>query len=92
MPVDELAPGVGAIVDMNGTKAAAFRDESGRVHAVSATCTHLGCQLTFNDGERSWDCPCHGSRFDLAGKVIEGPAVRDLQTIASATSASDVST
>jgi Rieske Fe-S protein len=45
---------------------------------VSATCTHLGCRLAFNTAERSWDCPCHGSRFDIDGHVLQGPAVKDL--------------
>ena len=56
-----------------------FRDESGKVHAVSAVCTHMGCIVGWNETDRTWDCPCHGSRFDLDGSVIEGPAVRDLE-------------
>jgi len=55
-----------------------YRDEDGRAHGVSLRCTHLGCLLRFNDTERSWDCPCHGSRFDVRGNVLEGPAVRPL--------------
>jgi Rieske Fe-S protein len=51
------------------------------LHAVSPVCTHLGCQVEFNNAERSWDCPCHGSRFDLEGNVIHGPAVKDLDEI-----------
>jgi glycine/D-amino acid oxidase-like deaminating enzyme/nitrite reductase/ring-hydroxylating ferredoxin subunit len=75
---DELEPGHGAIVDLNGAKVAAFRDDDGGLHAVSATCPHLGCQVAFNTAERSWDCPCHGSRFDVSGQVLQGPAVRGL--------------
>ena len=60
-------------------RTAAYRDDDGELHAVSARCTHLGCTVRFNDAERSWDCPCHGSRFDLTGKVLEGPAVHDLE-------------
>lgn len=75
---DELAPGSGGIVELAGERVAAFRDDDGVVHAVSPTCTHLGCQVSFNTAERSWDCPCHGSRFDVDGCVIQGPAVEDL--------------
>jgi Rieske Fe-S protein len=57
---------------------AAFRDDDGTVRAVSAVCTHLGCLVAFNPAERTWDCPCHASRFATDGAVIEGPAVDDL--------------
>jgi len=77
-PAGELAPGEGDIVEVDGDVVAAFRDEAGALHAVSATCTHLGCRVTFNTAERSWDCPCHGSRFDVEGNVIQGPAVENL--------------
>jgi glycine/D-amino acid oxidase-like deaminating enzyme/nitrite reductase/ring-hydroxylating ferredoxin subunit len=60
-------------------KVGVYRDEAGRVHAVSLRCTHLGCLLRFNSAERSWDCPCHGSRFDVDGEVLEGPAVDPLE-------------
>jgi Rieske Fe-S protein len=56
-----------------------YRDEAGGLHAVSVRCTHLGCLLRFNAAERSWDCPCHGSRFDVDGAVLEGPAVHPLE-------------
>jgi glycine/D-amino acid oxidase-like deaminating enzyme/nitrite reductase/ring-hydroxylating ferredoxin subunit len=77
--VDELEPGEGGIVKIHGNKAAAYRDEDGTVHALSPICTHLYCQVKWNAAERSWDCPCHGSRFDVDGKVIQGPAVKDLE-------------
>ena len=57
---------------------AVFRDDDGKLHERSARCTHLGCIVRFNDAERSWDCPCHGSRFGVDGEVLEGPAVRPL--------------
>jgi glycine/D-amino acid oxidase-like deaminating enzyme/nitrite reductase/ring-hydroxylating ferredoxin subunit len=76
--VESLAPGEGGIVDVEGKTVAAFRDDDGEVHALSATCTHLGCQVSFNSAERSWDCPCHGSRFGVDGRVLQGPAVEDL--------------
>jgi glycine/D-amino acid oxidase-like deaminating enzyme/nitrite reductase/ring-hydroxylating ferredoxin subunit len=78
-PASELKPGEGGVVEMAGEPVAAFRDESGAIHAVSPNCTHLGCRVTFNTAERSWDCPCHGSRFDVDGKVLQGPAVADLE-------------
>ena len=75
---DELGPGEGGIAKLDGDTVAAFRDEAGTLHALSPTCTHLGCRVSFNTAERSWDCPCHGSRFDLDGHVIQGPATKDL--------------
>ena len=77
--LDELAPGEGAIVSHDGDTVAAYRDPEGRVAAVSPTCTHLWCRVAWNEAERSWDCPCHGSRFAPDGRVIEGPAVQDLE-------------
>ena len=56
-----------------------YRDEKGRLHAVSLRCTHMGCLVRFNAAERSWDCPCHGSRFAIDGSVLEGPAVKPLE-------------
>ena len=77
--LDELKPGEGAVVDLDGDKVAAYRHADGTVHAVSAICTHLGCTVKFNAAETTWDCPCHGSRFGTDGRVIEGPANRDLE-------------
>jgi glycine/D-amino acid oxidase-like deaminating enzyme/nitrite reductase/ring-hydroxylating ferredoxin subunit len=79
--VSELESGSGAVVYLEGQKAAAYRDEHGMVHAVSPVCTHLGCQVEFNSAETSWDCPCHGSRFDIEGRVLHGPATTDLERI-----------
>jgi glycine/D-amino acid oxidase-like deaminating enzyme/nitrite reductase/ring-hydroxylating ferredoxin subunit len=76
---DALAPGQAGIVRRGAGKVAAFRDDDGTLHEVSAVCTHLGCQVKWNEAERSWDCPCHGSRFDPTGRVIQGPAVKDLE-------------
>ena len=73
-----LEPGEGGIVHVDGEKVAAYRDDDGRLHAVSPVCTHLGCLVSFNTAERTWDCPCHGSRFTVDGSVIQGPATRDL--------------
>ena len=70
----DLGPGQGAVVRLDGEHRAVYRDDEGELHAVSATCTHMGCTVAFNDAERSWDCPCHGSRFTVDGSVLEGPA------------------
>jgi glycine/D-amino acid oxidase-like deaminating enzyme/nitrite reductase/ring-hydroxylating ferredoxin subunit len=78
--LDALRPGEGAVVRIDRHPVAAFRDDDGTVRAVSAVCTHLGCLVAFNPAERTWDCPCHGSRFATDGAVIEGPAVDDLPT------------
>jgi glycine/D-amino acid oxidase-like deaminating enzyme/nitrite reductase/ring-hydroxylating ferredoxin subunit len=76
--VTDLAPGSGAILRRGADRTGVYRDEAGDLHAVSARCTHLGCLVRFNGAERSWDCPCHGSRFDVDGAVLEGPAVEPL--------------
>jgi glycine/D-amino acid oxidase-like deaminating enzyme/nitrite reductase/ring-hydroxylating ferredoxin subunit len=76
--VAELRSGQGGLCDLDGETVAAYRDDDGVLHAVSPTCTHLGCRVAFNTAERTWDCPCHGSRFDVDGRVIQGPAVEDL--------------
>ncbi|HEX6229159.1 MAG TPA: FAD-dependent oxidoreductase [Solirubrobacterales bacterium] len=75
----DLARGEGAVVSFGLKQRALYRDEAGRLSSHSARCTHLGCIVGFNASERTWDCPCHGSRFDAVdGSVIEGPAVRPL--------------
>ena len=71
-------PGEGRIVSQRGRQVALARDDDGALHAVSARCTHLGCILAWNAAERSWDCPCHGSRFAVDGDVLQGPAVKPL--------------
>lgn len=74
----DLGPGDGTVIETDGTSTACYRDHAGDIHAVSATCTHLGCTVGFNRADRTWDCPCHGSRFDVDGRVIQGPATEDL--------------
>lgn len=76
--ISDLQVGEGAIVSSDGRKVAGFRDGDGRLHAVSPRCTHLGCQVAWNAAEQSWDCPCHGSRFDPDGRILNGPATQPL--------------
>ncbi len=77
--VADVAPGEGKVVGRPGNQTAVYRDPGGEVHAVSARCSHLGCIVSWNPAESSWDCPCHGSRFSVDGEVIHGPAVRNLE-------------
>ncbi|MDQ4012041.1 MAG: FAD-dependent oxidoreductase [Actinomycetota bacterium] len=74
----DVPAGEARVVRDGLAKVGAYRKPDGTLHAVSLRCTHLGCLLRFNGAERSWDCPCHGSRFDIDGSVLEGPAVRPL--------------
>ncbi len=76
---DELAPGEAAIINDGSGDWATYVDEDGTAHAVSPTCTHLGCLVAFNRAEKAWECPCHGSRFGLDGAVLQGPATRPLK-------------
>jgi glycine/D-amino acid oxidase-like deaminating enzyme/nitrite reductase/ring-hydroxylating ferredoxin subunit len=78
--VAEVPVGEARVVGDQRDKTGVYRSPEGTVHAVSLRCTHLGCLLRFNGAERSWDCPCHGSRFDVDGAVLEGPATRPLPT------------
>jgi Rieske Fe-S protein len=72
--------GEGKIIDLRGTQVAAYRDEAGTLSIMSPACPHLGCHVAWNTAERTWDCPCHGSRFDARGGVISGPAEKDLRS------------
>jgi glycine/D-amino acid oxidase-like deaminating enzyme/nitrite reductase/ring-hydroxylating ferredoxin subunit len=78
-PIAELPIGEGRVIKENGERLAVYRDHDGRIHALSSVCTHQGCQVAFNAVERSWDCPCHGSRFDIDGRVLDGPATKPLE-------------
>jgi glycine/D-amino acid oxidase-like deaminating enzyme/nitrite reductase/ring-hydroxylating ferredoxin subunit len=75
----EIAVNEGAILRKGLSKAAVYRDKNGKLHECSAACTHLGCVVQWNSGEKSWDCPCHGSRFDVEGNVLNGPAAKPLE-------------
>jgi nitrite reductase/ring-hydroxylating ferredoxin subunit len=77
----ELKPGEGAIMREGVSKVAVHRDESGQVHKLTAICPHLGCVVAWNSTEKTWDCPCHGSRFSAEGRVYQGPANGDLSPV-----------
>jgi glycine/D-amino acid oxidase-like deaminating enzyme/nitrite reductase/ring-hydroxylating ferredoxin subunit len=77
--VDELRPGQGAVLRHGLKKVATYRDANGTLHAFSAVCPHLGCVVRWDSCEKTWDCPCHGSRFDALGHVVNGPAISDLE-------------
>jgi Rieske Fe-S protein len=79
--IDELTLGEGAIIDVAAGKAAVYRDEQGTVHMLSPRCTHMGCTVGWNGEDRTWDCPCHGSRYDARGGVIHGPATEGLAAL-----------
>jgi glycine/D-amino acid oxidase-like deaminating enzyme/nitrite reductase/ring-hydroxylating ferredoxin subunit len=79
--VNEIPPGQGAVINDGVSKIAVYRDPDHSIHAVSAVCTHLGCVVNWNSVEKSWDCPCHGSRFDESGRMINGPASKDLEPV-----------
>ena len=77
--LSEIEPGEGGIVATGDHKVAVYRDEKGNATTLSAKCTHMGCTVKWNAAERTWDCPCHGSRFAPTGDVVNGPAERPLQ-------------
>jgi nitrite reductase/ring-hydroxylating ferredoxin subunit len=77
----DIPRGEGRVVRHGLHKVAAYCDEDGAMHIHSALCTHLKCVVQWNSAEKSWDCPCHGSRFDPYGKVLNGPAITDLEPI-----------
>ena len=76
--VDRIEAGHGAVVRSGAKKLAVYRDDQSQLHVCSAVCPHLGCAVSWNPAERSWDCPCHSSRFDVDGQVLHGPASRSL--------------
>jgi Rieske Fe-S protein len=78
-PTANLPPGEGALLTLHGERLAVYRNHGGELYALSPVCTHLGCLVNWNTAEKSWDCPCHGSRFDPTGRVLNGPAVAPLQ-------------
>ena len=79
--LQRIKPGTGKVVEVDGEKIAAYRDENGVIHALSPVCTHAKCIVNWNSSERTWDCPCHGARYDIDGAVLTGPATKDLPKI-----------
>jgi glycine/D-amino acid oxidase-like deaminating enzyme/nitrite reductase/ring-hydroxylating ferredoxin subunit len=76
--VDDLAAGQGRMLRIDGQRRAVYRDDNGRLHILSPVCTHLGCLVHWNHSARTWDCPCHGTRYAATGEVLEGPALSPL--------------
>jgi Rieske Fe-S protein len=79
--IEDIAPGKGGVIARGEDKIAVWKDSSGRAHALSASCTHEGCTVTWNNADGTWDCPCHGSMFNADGTVIHGPAVKPLSPV-----------
>lgn len=78
---DDLNNDEGDIVLINGKRAGCYRDPQGQLHLVDSTCTHMGCEVNWNSGDRTWDCPCHGSRYSIDGEVLDGPTVEPLRKV-----------
>lgn len=76
--MEHIQNGHAGIVEHNGSKVGVYKNEEGKAFIVSTKCTHLGCQLHWNADELTWECPCHGSRFDYTGRLIQSPAIKDL--------------
>jgi len=76
---EDLEIDTAKVISFEGNKIGAYKDEIGGIHFVDTTCRHMGCEVQWNNAERSWDCPCHGSRYDINGNVIEGPALKPLR-------------
>jgi glycine/D-amino acid oxidase-like deaminating enzyme/nitrite reductase/ring-hydroxylating ferredoxin subunit len=77
----ELAPGEAKVVKYEGDSIALYKDENGELHAVNPACTHINCMVGWNSAEKTWDCPCHGSRFSMDGEMLTAPARKDLEKI-----------
>lgn len=80
--IAQLKYGEGIVAEIKGKKLAVYKDENGKITALNPTCTHAGCTVKFNPSEKSWDCPCHGGRYDIDGKVLTGPPRKQLDKIA----------
>ncbi|QED36229.1 FAD-dependent oxidoreductase [Antarcticibacterium arcticum] len=79
--IKDIPAGQARVIHKDGHQVAVYKDTTGKINVTSAVCTHLGCIVHWNNAEESWDCPCHGSRFDPSGEVIEGPALASLKKV-----------
>ncbi|ASN05571.1 FAD-dependent oxidoreductase [Virgibacillus necropolis] len=79
--VSELSQDEATVTRIKGKRTGVYKDQDDKLHMVDTTCTHLGCEVEWNSGDRTWDCPCHGSRFSYTGDVVEGPAKRPLNKV-----------
>jgi Rieske Fe-S protein len=79
--LNAVPAGKGALVQVGRKKVAVYRDEDGKIHTRSPVCQHMQCIVDWNDAEKTWDCPCHGSRYDAYGHVIHGPAKKNLEEV-----------
>ncbi|MBN1331910.1 Rieske 2Fe-2S domain-containing protein [Candidatus Dojkabacteria bacterium] len=79
--IDSIKPGQGAVIEIDGRKTAVYKNADGSVLKLSPTCTHMGCTIEWNSDEGKWTCPCHGASFSKEGKVLGGPAKKDLHKI-----------
>lgn len=77
--LQDIKKGEGGIIELENKKVGAYKDENGKIYIVKPVCSHLGCELTWNNLEKTWDCPCHGSRFNYKGKSIYDPSIKDLE-------------
>lgn len=79
--VEALSAGQGAIISRDGKQLAAFKDESGAVTLLNPKCPHLGCLVDWDSAKKQWVCPCHASEFEATGKVLKGPAKKNLEKL-----------
>lgn len=79
--VESLGKGEGAVLTIKGKKVAVFKSVDGKVNTLSPVCKHLGCIVDFNSKDKTWDCPCHGSRYKSDGTVFRGPAKKNLSKV-----------
>ena len=77
--IEDVKCGEGKIIKIGDEKVGVYKDEEGKIYKIKPVCAHLGCELSWNNLEKTWDCPCHGSKFDYKGNQIYGPAIDDLE-------------